>query len=53
MNGTNSGTKPQNMQPVNFWEQIGGLDGIITNMGKVQKIMKMAQSMTPFMRMFK
>jgi len=46
--------KPKNPPPQdgNLWQRIGGLDGIITHMGKVQKIMQMAQQMSPLMKLF-
>lgn len=38
--------------PADLWQQIGGLDGIIANMGKLEKILKMSKSFTPYMKMF-
>lgn len=46
------GNNANEQQPASLWEQIGGLDGIITNMGKIQKILQMTQSMSPFMKIF-
>lgn len=55
-NGTSTGAAAnQNavQQPSpNLWEHVGGFDGIITKMGKMHKIMQMAQQMGPFLKLF-
>jgi hypothetical protein len=51
--GVNPGLNPvQYQDPGALWKQIGGLDGVITQLQKMQKIYKLTQSFSPIMKLF-